>query len=96
MSKCLKNLQSGDLLFFKGDDSRNSNPRVTHTAIYIGDGELIQSAGFVRISSIALGSVLYDEYLSKTLVCARRMISAIGTSEVSRLDKHPFYNPDLK
>lgn len=96
MAKCLKNLQPGDLLFFAGSKSRNSIPKVTHTAIYIGNGEFIQSASFVRINSLSLGSVNYDDYQSRTLVCARRMISAIGTSEVSRIDQHPFYNPDLK
>lgn len=96
MAKCLKNLQPGDLLFFSGSKSRSSTPKVTHTAIYIGDGEFIQSASFVRINSLSLGAVNYDDYQSRTLVCARRMISAIDTAEVSRIDQHPFYNPDLK
>ena len=96
MAKCLKNLQAGDLLFFSGSKSRNSTPKVTHTAIYIGNGEFIQSASYVKINSMLLGSLNYDDYQSRTLVCARRMISAIGTSEVSRIDRHPFYNPDLK
>ena len=96
MAKCLKNLQPGDLLFFGGDINKRYNPKVTHTAIYIGNGEFIQSASYVKISSMLSGSLNYDDYQSRTLVCARRMISAIGTSEVSRIDQHPFYNPDLK
>lgn len=96
ITKCLQNLQTGDLLFFGGGRIKSANPKVTHTAIYMGNGEFIQSAGFVRINSMISGSAIYDDYQSRTLICARRMISAIGTAEVSRIDQHPFYNISLK
>jgi hypothetical protein len=96
LSKCLKNLQAGDLLFFGGGRKRSPNPKITHTAIYMGNGEFIQSASSVRINSMVKGSLIYDDYQSRSLVCARRMISAIGSAEVSRVDQHPFYNPDSK
>jgi hypothetical protein len=92
LKQCLKNLKAGDLLFFGGGKNRTSNPRITHTAIYIGNGKFIQSAGMVAINSMIPGSIDYDDYQSRTLVVARRMISAIGSPEISRIDQHPFYN----
>lgn len=96
MAKCIKNLQTGDLLFFGRINTRISKQKITHTAIYIGNGQFIQSAGFVRISSLLSDSPIYDDYQSRALVCARRMITAIGTKEVSRIDQHPFYNTGNK
>lgn len=88
VAKSLKNLKAGDLLFFAGD---KSTLKVTHTAIYIGKGEFIQAAGLVRINSMIRGSKNYDDYQSRTLVSARRMLTAIGEPEITRVDHHPFY-----
>ncbi len=88
LAKSLKNLKPGDLMFFAGD---KRNLRVTHTAIYLGNGEFIQAAGLVRINSMISGSKNYDDYQSRTLVSARRMLTAIGDPEVTRVNRHPFY-----
>ena len=91
IAKSLQNLKPGDLLFFAASKNRSANPRVTHTAIYMGSGEFIQSSGLVRINSLVAGASHYDEFEAKTLVSARRMLTAIGTPEISRLDQHPLY-----
>ncbi len=96
ITKCLKNLKAGDLLFFAGGKNRHSNPRVTHTAIYMGNGEFIQSAGMVRINSMVPTAKAYDDFESRTLVCARRILSSIGTTEISRVDQHSFYKTASK
>jgi len=96
ISKCLKNLQAGDLLFFAAGKNRRPNPKITHTAIYMGKGEFIQSAGSVGINSIVSTSEIFDSFGSRTLVCARRILSSIGTAEISRIDQHPFYKPSSK
>lgn len=88
VSRALQTLKPGDLLFFAGD---KRTLRVTHTAIYIGNGEFIQAAGLVRINSMISGSKNYDDFQSRTLVGARRMLTAIGEPEVTRVDKHPYY-----
>lgn len=88
ISKALKNLKPGDHLFFASD---NRNRRVTHTALYIGNGEFIQAAGLVRINSMISGSKNYDDFQSRTLVGARRILTAIGSPEITRIDKHPYY-----
>lgn len=86
--KALKNLKPGDHLFFAAD---KRTKRVTHTAIYIGNGEFIHAAGLVRINSMISGTKNYDDFQSRTLVSARRMLTAIGDPEITRIDQHPYY-----
>ena len=96
INKCLKNLQAGDLLFFAAGKNRRPNPKITHTAIYMGNGEFIQSAGYVGINSIVSTSENFDSFGSRSLVCARRILNSIGNAEISRVDQHPFYKPSSK
>ena len=91
LAKCIKNLLPGDLLFFAAAKGKMPNPRVTHTAIYMGNGQFIQSAGMVRINSIDPAAPDYETFYSRTLVSARRMLNAIGTPEITRIDQHNLY-----
>ncbi|RYG20962.1 MAG: glycoside hydrolase [Chitinophagaceae bacterium] len=92
VSKCLSNLQAGDLLFFSAAKRRGINGgRVSHTAIYMGNGEFIQSAGMVKISSIIATSSNYDGAQTSTLVGARRILTAIGKPQITRIDHHDWY-----
>lgn len=93
IAKCLKNLMPGDLLFFAGD---KRNMRITHTALYIGNGQFIQSAGLVRINSMINGSANYGDFEARTLVSARRMLNSIGKPEITRVDQHPYYKQTLE
>ncbi len=54
------NFQPGDLLFF-GSPAKEpgGKPRVTHVAIYIGDGKIIHSSHCVRINSLVPGTADY-------------------------------------
>ncbi len=70
----LKNLQPGDLLFFAAGKDSGPNPRVTHVALYIGEGEFIHAAGQVRINSLLSAAPGYDAYQARTIVAARRFI----------------------
>lgn len=92
LSKALKNLMPGDHLFFAAD---KRTKKVTHTALYIGNGEFIHAAGLVRINSMIIGSKNYDDFQSRTLVSARRILTAIGDSEITRIDKHPYYQGQI-
>lgn len=92
VAKCLKNLQPGDLLFFSAAKRRGVNGgRVSHTAIYMGNGEFIQSAGMVRINSLVPTAANYDGGQSTTLVGARRILNEIGKPEITRIDQHSWY-----
>jgi hypothetical protein len=37
------------------------------------------------------GTKNYDDFQSRTLVSARRVLTAIGDPEITRIDKHPYY-----
>lgn len=92
LNKCLKNLQAGDLLFFAGSKKPGeSGARVTHTAIYMGNGEFIQAAGMVKISSLDPKADNYDPGQTPTLVSARRMLNNIGRPEITKVAEHPWY-----
>ncbi len=92
LEKALQNLRPGDLLFFTSSRQKNNpNPRITHTAIYMGEGQFIQSAGMVRINSMVAGRPDYDDYQTRSLVSARRFIDDIGKYQVNSLATHPFY-----
>lgn len=92
IAKSIKNLMPGDLLFFAAD---KKTQRVTHTAIYIGNGQFIQAAGLVRINSMISGAANYADYQSRTLVSARRMLNSIGKDGITRVDQHPYYQTQL-
>ncbi|KQC02326.1 NlpC/P60 family protein [Pedobacter sp. Hv1] len=92
VAKCLKNLQPGDLLFFSAAKRRGVNGgKVSHTAIYMGNGEFIQSAGMVKINSLVPSAANYDAGQSTTLVGARRLLTEIGKPEITRIDHHDWY-----
>ena len=92
VEKSLKNLRAGDLLFFAASKRRGVvGGRVTHTAIYMGNGEFIQAAGMVKINSFVPTAANYDAGQSPTLVGARRMLTEIGTPQITRVDQHEWY-----
>lgn len=88
---CLRNLQPGDLLFFGVKREGSSKPKIIHTAIYMGNGDFIQAAGLVKVSSLVAGTERFDEREWKRLVSARRMLTVIGSNGITRVQQHAFY-----
>ena len=73
----LANLRPGDLLFFGRKAENGRKERVTHVAIYMGDGKIIHSSNILRINSLIPGEK--DYYAgAKRLLKARRII---GTAD---------------
>ncbi len=87
----LKNLQPGDFLFFGRKASADQKERITHVAIYLGDGKMIHSSERVRIQSLRRGDPDFVEHRLKTLVRAKRMLRNIGENGVRPLQEHEKY-----
>ncbi len=96
----LKNLRSGDLLFFGHHATPTHKEKIVHVAIYLGNGKFINSAGSVRIESLRRGDPNFNGYRLKTLLHARRLfpidsITKTRVGEVSYLLSHSkFYLPE--
>jgi hypothetical protein len=89
-NKALKNLKPADLLFFASGKNSNPNARVTHVALYIGNGEFIHSAGTVRINSMIKDANNYDDFQTRTVVAAKRYIG-IQDQQVQKIQENPYY-----
>lgn len=86
----LKNLKPADLLFFAGGKANNPNARVTHVALYLGNGEFIHSAGTVRINSMLKNASNYDDFQTRTVVAARRYIGS-NDQQIEKVKESSYY-----
>lgn len=89
-AKILTNLQPADLLFFAEAKEENPNARITHVAIYMGDGEFIHASGTVRINSFLPDAGNFDDHQNRTLVSARRYIGHEAQA-LQPMHLHPAY-----
>jgi SH3-like domain-containing protein len=82
-------LRKGDLLYF--GSKVNGTSHVTHTAIYLGNNEYINSAGRVLINSLDSTKVNFSRYRMKTLLSAKRVIGIGHDEGIIPVSKHPWY-----
>jgi len=85
-AKAIHNLRPGDLLFFAGGKHKSPQERVTHVALYMGNGQFIHSAGKVRINSMLASAPNYDDFQSRTVVAARRYLGHIGDEGLKKVN----------
>ena len=71
--KSWKNLLPGDLLFF-GRYREDGSERITHVAMYMGNGKIIHAAGRVKIESLNPDDPDFANDRYDTFIKARRMI----------------------
>lgn len=91
VDKAVKNLLPGDLLFFAGSKKPGSlEGRITHVAIYMGDGKMIQSAGMVKVSSLYKNEPSYDTAVSN-IVSAKRVLNNVGQPDITKVENHAWY-----
>lgn len=91
LDEALKNLKSGDLIFFASGKNKSPDARVTHVALYLGDGEFIHASGNVRISSMKPDAPNFDDFETRTVVAARRYLGNVGTAGILSIAQHPAY-----
>lgn len=86
-----KNLQPGDLLFFGSKAKENRKERITHVAIYIGDGDFIHASGRVRINSLNPAKPYYSNYRNNMFIRAKRILSSVGKNGIEKILDNDFY-----
>ncbi len=86
-----ENLQAGDLLFFGRKADENRKERITHVAIYIGDGDFIHAAGRVKINSFNPEKSYYSDYRKSGFIRAKRILSSVGKNGIERIMDNDFY-----
>ncbi len=86
-----ENLLPGDLLFFGRKATDEKPERITHVAIYLGDGKIIHSSGSVQIESLNKEDDSYNESRFSSFVRAKRILNSLGENGVHLLRDSPFY-----
>jgi hypothetical protein len=86
-----QNLQSGDLLFFGRKASGDKKEKITHVAIYIGDGDFIHAAGRVKINSFNPGKTYYSDYRKSGFIRAKRILTSVGKNGIEKILDNSFY-----
>lgn len=87
----LQGVIAGDLLFFGRKATGKEKEKITHVAIYQGDGKIIHSSGRVKVESLKRGDENFNEYRLKTLVRVKRMLETPGENGVQMVRQSAVY-----
>lgn len=87
----LTGLLPGDLLFFGRKASEDQKERITHVAIYLGNGKIIHSTGTVKIQSLKRRDSDFVEERLLTLVRAKRVLNSLGENGIGIIKESTFY-----
>lgn len=86
-----KNLQPGDLLFFGRKATPEKKERISHVAIWMGNGQIIHAAELVKIESLIRGEKDFAEDRLKTFIRAKRIIGAGEENGIVALKNSKWY-----
>lgn len=87
----LKNLEPGDLLFFGRKATSEKKERITHVAIYMGDGKIIHASDRVKVESLVRGDPTFVPQRLSSFIRSKRIIGQEGKNGVLRVADSPFY-----
>lgn len=87
----LQNLQPGDLLFFGRKATAEKKERITHVAIYMGDGKIIHASDRVKVESLVRGDPTFVPQRLSSFIRSKRIIGQEGKNGVLRVVDSPFY-----
>jgi len=91
-----KEMQPGDLLFFRRGATSTKPEIITHVAMYIGDTEFIHASGRVRINSIDSTRENFIPSYVKRFVRAIRVENEIDGVGIEQISKNDFYKEIMK
>ncbi len=87
----LRNLHTGDLLFFGKKATGKSAERITHVALSLGGTEYINEAGRMIRNSFDPTSNIFSEYRKSTFLRAKRVIGSTDAIGVLKIKNHSWY-----
>ena len=96
LDSTLVNLEPADFLFFGRKKSESESEKITHVAIYLGEGKIIHASDRIQVESLRRGDPDFTEKRLLSLVRAKRMLQNIGENGVRRLADHPLYSTNLQ
>ncbi len=85
------NLLPGDLLFFGRPATANKSEKVTHVALYLGEGMFIHASGKVRINSMDSTKPNFIKSYVPRFVRAVRIENETGSKGIELLRNNVFY-----
>lgn len=88
----LKNLLPGDFLFFGRKAAGNLPEKVTHVAIYAGNGKIIHATGYIREQSLKRGDPSFVEHRMHTYLHATRPLAAPKEHGIFALSDLKYYD----
>lgn len=87
----LAGVEPGDLLFFGQRATPEKKERITHVALYLGDGKVIHASGKVCVQSLRRSDPDFAEDRLLTFVRAKRVLDNLGENGTVLLKDSPFY-----
>lgn len=85
-----QDFKKGDLIFF--GSSPEKKDRITHVGLYLGEGRVVHSSGYVRINSFKKDDELYSKRLLGRIMTARRYAGNENTNGITQILNHRWYN----
>lgn len=70
----LAQLKPGDLVFFGRRATEDRKERVIHVGIWLGNGQMINASGYVKIESLIAGQPNYNARRAETFLRAKRYL----------------------
>jgi hypothetical protein len=84
-------LKPGDLVFF-GRKAKGDKPaRATHVGMYLGNGDYINSSGYVKINSFSPDQKTYAKYREGMWLGGRTILGSEGSKGIVKVKDHPWY-----
>ena len=84
-------LKPGDLVFF-GRQAKGDKPaRATHVGMYLGNGDYINSSGYVKINNFSSDQKSYAKYREGMWLGGRTILGSEGIKGIVKVKEHPWY-----
>ncbi len=84
-------LHEGDLVFFGRKAEGDRPARATHVGLYLGNGDYINSSGFVKVDSFDPTHPNYSKVRADNWLGGRTILGSEGTPGIVRVKDHPWY-----